>query len=170
MTKVPIKIPWSHDVISYCLLQRISRATTRCRRIGMGCVSACGDGRDALGPPTNIVKLDENIKTRSTNTNQTLGPSNLGSSDKTTRTPQVSVNRCGRHVVHCPEHRTTYLPRADFIVNPVTGLFTEKDRRAWGHAQKLAAVHVPIVLPQVHQLDNLSFGLLSVMNSAGGSW
>jgi hypothetical protein len=111
----------------------------RCRRVGMGCVSACGAGRDALGPPTSIVKLDENIKTRSTNLNQTLGPSSLGSSDKTlaTRTPQVCVNRCGRHVVHCPEHWTTYLLRAEFIVNPVTGLFildncylTEKDRRA----------------------------------------
>jgi hypothetical protein len=37
--------------------------------------------------------------------------------------PQVSVNRCGRHVIHCAEHRITYLARADFIVNPVTGLF-----------------------------------------------
>ena len=51
--------------------------------------------------------------------------------------------------------------RADFIVDPVTSLFvldtcdfTDKDRAV---TQKLDAVHVPMVLPQVHQLDNLSF-------------
>ena len=51
--------------------------------------------------------------------------------------------------------------RADFIVDPVTSLFvldtfdsTDKDRTV---TQKLDDVHVPMVLPQVHQLDNLSF-------------
>jgi hypothetical protein len=51
--------------------------------------------------------------------------------------------------------------RADFIVNPVTGLFvldtsdfTDKDRAVM---DQLDSVHVPIVLPEVHQLDNLSF-------------
>ena len=51
--------------------------------------------------------------------------------------------------------------RADFIVGPVTGLFvldtddfTDNDRVV---TQRLDPVHVPMVLPQVHQLDNLSF-------------
>ncbi len=51
--------------------------------------------------------------------------------------------------------------RADFIVDPVTILlvlntcdFTDQDRVV---TQKLDTVHVPMVLPQVHQLDNLSF-------------
>ena len=52
--------------------------------------------------------------------------------------------------------------RTDFIVYPVTSLlvldtrdFTDKDRTV---IQKLDDVHVPMVLPQVHQLDNLSLG------------
>jgi hypothetical protein len=36
--------------------------------------------------------------------------------------------------------------------------------------QQLDAVHVPIALPEVHQLMSYPFGLLLVMNNAGGSW
>ena len=135
----------------------------------------------------------KNIKARSTNTNQTLGPSNLGSSDKKTRTPSsfrefhsqpsywsvYRLTRRRRRRSTCSSHTTgaSSMSRTEASAHSMRGCstysiypvrmrnmtildncyFTEKDRKACGHAQKLTDVHVPIVLPQVHQLDNLSF-------------
>ncbi len=62
--------------------------------------------------------------------------------------------------------------RADFIANPATGLitldtcdFTDKDRAVM---QKQDAVQVPMVLSQLHQLDNLSFWITFGKKSGGG--
>jgi hypothetical protein len=79
-----------------------SHATTAMLQDWYGIVSVCGDGRDTLGPPTSIIRLGENIKSRSTNTNWILGPSRLGSATRQQEHPQVSVHRCGRHVVQRP--------------------------------------------------------------------
>jgi hypothetical protein len=117
----------------------------RCRRIGMGCVSTCGDDRDALGPSTSLVKFGENIKARSTNTNQTLDLRAWVPVTRQQEHPQVSVNRCGRHVIHCAEHRITYLARADFIVK-----YGQTETRCCALSYGTSSSH---------QLDNLSFVL-----------
>ncbi len=59
--------------------------------------------------------------------------------------PQVSVNRCGRHVIHCAEHRITYLARADFIVK-----YGQTETRCCALSYGTSSSH---------QLDNLSFVL-----------
>jgi len=86
-----------------------SHATTAMLQDWYGIVSVCGAGRDTLGPPTSIIRLGENIKSRSTNTNWILGPSRLGSATRQQEHPQVSVHRCGSETVTC------YSPCIDLV-------------------------------------------------------